>query len=405
MADADGDQLHSLGVAALGELTGDLLPFWHRLVDPQHGGHFASMTNAGVVDPAGPKSTVFVARILWTMSEAWRVLRSETSLAQAEHAKRFLLGSLRDRAEGGFFWTVRHDGTPLDTGKHVYAHAFAIYGLSAFAAATGDGEARSEALETFATLEARARRDLGYAEAFDRAWRPIDNQRLQSGGVVGARTMNTHIHLVEALTPLVAIAEDGRPRAALEALHRLVLDRFIETEGCFAHSVLDERLVPLGGPISMGHDIETAWLLDASADALADAALSAETRAAARRLAQSAAAFGYCGERGFLTERSQDGLVDPWRVWWSQAEAVVGLVNEYQRAGDRQALDQAGMLWSYIERAILDRQGGEWFWRVDPDGRPDRSRRKVEPWKEPYHQARACFELIRRSGVAPGFVV
>ncbi len=404
MAEGD-DQLRRLGVAALGELTGDLLPFWHRLADRAHGGHLASVTNDGVVDPTGPKSTVFVARILWTMSEAWRVFRSDTSLAQAEHAKRFLLDRLRDHGEGGFFWSVRHDGTPLDTGKHVYAHAFAIYGLTAFAVATGDGEARAEALQTFATLETRARRDRGYAEAFDRAWRPIDNQRLQSGGVVGARTMNTHIHLVEALTPLLAIAEDGRPRAALEALHRLILDRFLENEHRFAHSVLDERLEPLGGPISMGHDIETAWLLDASADALGDAALSTETRVAARRLAQSAAAFGYCGERGFLTERSQSGLVDPWRVWWTQAEAVVGLVNEYQRAGDRQALDRAATIWGYIERAILDRAGGEWFWRVDAEGRPDLTRRKVEPWKEPYHQARACFELIRRSGVEPGLAL
>ncbi len=122
-----------------------------------------------------------------------------------------------------------------------------------------------------------------------------------------------------------------------------------------------------------------------------DPALKAETRAAASRLAGFAARSGWRGEAGFLAERPRlPGFGPRWRIWWAQAEAVVGFVSEFQRAGDVAALARAEAVWRYIGRHIKDHAGGEWFWRVDVRGRPDPAMPKVSPWKEPYHQARAC---------------
>lgn len=392
-------RLAALGKAARNALEDDLLPFWHRMEDRAHGGHFAAMSHDGVVDRKGPKSTVFVARILWTISEAGRSLGSASSIEQARHAARFLLDRLADRETGGFFWSVTHDGRPQETDKHLYAHAFAIYGLSAFAAATGSAEAHDAAVETFGLIEDRARTARsGYREAFDRLWRPIDNGRLAPGHAGAARTMNSHLHLLEAYTALAALTGEETHRSALADLLDLILRRFLAPGGTHAFSMLDDKLSPLAGPISMGHDIETAWLIDAAADVVGDAALSGRTRTASDALIRSASEFGYCGGRGFLTERGPDGTVDPWRVWWVQAEAVVGFVNAFQRTGDEAMLARAEVIWDYAERVMRDRRLGEWHWRVDATGRPDHRKPKVEPWKEPYHQARACLELMRRSG-------
>lgn len=392
-------RLAALGRAASDALENDLLPFWHRMEDRAHGGHFAAMSHAGVIDRKGPKSTVFVARILWTMSEAGRSLGSASSIEQARHAARFLLDRLRDRESGGFFWSVTHDGRPHETDKHLYAHAFAIYGLSAFAAATGSAEAHDAAAETFALVEDRARTARsGYREAFDRMWLATDNRRLSAGRAGASRTMNAHLHLMEAYTALAALTGAENHRAALADCLDLILRRFLAPGATHAYAMLDDGLTPLDGPISMGHDIETAWLLDAAADVIGDAALSARARSASDALTLNASEFGYCGARGFLAERAMDGTVDPWRVWWVQAEAVVGFVNAYQRTGDEAMLARAEILWDYIERVMRDRRLGEWHWRVDAKGRPDPKKPKVEPWKESYHQARACLELMRRSG-------
>ncbi len=54
-------------------------------------------------------------------------------------------------------------------------------------------------------------------------------------------------------------------------------------------------------------------------------------------------------------------------------------------------------MWRYIQEHLVDRRpGGEWFWRLDENNRPDREKPIVEPWKCPYHNGRMCLELIRR---------
>jgi mannobiose 2-epimerase len=45
---------------------------------------------------------------------------------------------------------------------------------------------------------------------------------------------------------------------------------------------------------------------------------------------------------------------------------------------------------------MVDRAGGEWFWRVRTDGTVDRGEPKVSEWKGPYHTVRMCLEMMRR---------
>ena len=146
---------------------------------------------------------------------------------------------------------------------------------------------------------------------------------------------------------------------------------------------------------SYGHDIESSWLIDWGCVLLGDAALSAKITAINSDLARSVYAHAY-RDHSLLNE-CERGVDNTTRVWWVQAEAVLGFVNEYQKSGDPKYRDAAAGIWHYITEKILDkRPGGEWFWSVDANGVPASRQPIVEPWKCPYHNGRMCMELIRR---------
>lgn len=93
------------------------------------------------------------ARILWTFSAAFRLLKKPEYLETATRAKRYLLDFFYDKQYGGIFWELNADGTPSDAKKQIYALGFAIYGLSEYARATGDREALEYAVRLFEVIE------------------------------------------------------------------------------------------------------------------------------------------------------------------------------------------------------------------------------------------------------------
>ena len=98
-----------------------------------------------------------------------------------------------------------------------------------------------------------------------------------------------------------------------------------------------------------------------------------------------------------MLNECERGVDDTTRVWWVQAEAVLGFVNECAKSGDAKYAAAAADIWQYIVDNLVDRRpGGEWFWRLDAHGVPDAQKPIVEPWKCPYHKGRMCLELMRR---------
>jgi mannobiose 2-epimerase len=369
---------------------GNILPFWLKLEDRERGGHFGLMSFDGAIDRNGPKSAVFVARILWFFSEIHRVMRHPEARGQAVRTKRFLLDHLMDADDGGLFWSVSADGCLLEGDKHLYAQAFGIYSLSAHARAFTDDEAATHALRLFRKIVDRASTGTGFVEAFDRHWQEIHNRRMSAD--FASRTFNTHLHLLEAFTSLTILDVDPGPRMALAALLRLILGRFLAPDRTHSYAFLTEDLAPMPGLRSFGHDIEASWLIDAAAEVLGDPELATKARAAASKLARSSTAAAQMDDGGFILEPG-----NPWRIWWVQAEALVALVNEAERSGSTDHVARAERLWSYVVTSLKDPVNGEWHSQLDGAGRPDRSRPKVDSWKEPYHQGRACLELIERS--------
>lgn len=374
-------------------LENNILPFWsERMVDTEHGGFYGRIDGHNILHPQAEKGAVLNARILWTFAGATRILHRMPYRILAARAKDYLLTRFIDLQYGGVYWSLNADGSPLDTKKQTYAIAFAIYGLAEYYRATQDQEALDAAIRLFEDLEAHAYansqepRANGYIEALTRDWQPIADMRLSESDENGSRTMNTHLHVLEAYTNLFRVWKDERVAHQLRVLIDIFANRLFNPETGHLGLFFDDEWKPLNEKIgkcenkfSPGHDIEAAWLLREALLVLGDQELLQQTLPVCRRLAVAA----------------RDGILKETQ-WWCYAEAVVGYVDQYQDIHDPHQWQMAEKALAFIESHLLDCEQGEWFWSVLPDGTPDRNNDKAGFWKCPYHNSRMCYELLER---------
>lgn len=382
------------------ELTEGILPYWMlRTLDDQHGGFVGAIDSHNVPDWSAPKSAVLNTRILWTFAAAQRVLDDERYAPFAQRAAEYVRERFIDHENGGVYWMLDATGRVLDARKHVYAQAFAIYGLSEHYRASGSRESLADAVALFELLDGHARDDEvgGYREAFSADWRPLEDARLSDVDVNAARSMNSHLHILEAYANLYRAWPDAILAGRLRALIDVILEHIIDVRTGHVHAFFDESWWPMPHDISFGHDIETSWLLLDAADALGDPLLRHRTRAVAIRLAEVVLAEGYDAEHGgIFYALSDDGRLDTDKEWWPQAEAIVGFVNAYEETSQAKFLGAACKTWEFTRRNIVDHDAGEWHRRVTRDGAVRPEHEKVGPWKCPYHNSRACLEMISR---------
>lgn len=379
-------------------LRGTLLPFWMKLRDTAYGGYYGFMGGDLKVVPAAEKGCILNSRILWFFSNAYLALQDESLRPYAEHAYRFLMEHCMDKKEGGVFWSVAYDGTPFDTTKHTYNQAFAIYALSSYYDAFHDEEALKAALELFRLIELKCRDEVGYKEAQSREFFAVSNEKLSENGVMADRTMNTLLHVFEAYTELYRVS--GRQAAAerLKWMLDTIAGKIYNPEKKRQEVFFDNEMHSLIDLHSYGHDIETAWLIDRGVALLKDEAYQKKMRPLTEALEDTVYQAAYYSHS--LANECERGAVNELRIWWVQAEAVVGFYNAWQKRPQEEKFFEASKdIWNFIKEHVADaRVGGEWFWCTDKDGTPDKGRPIVEPWKCPYHNGRMCMELMRRSG-------
>jgi len=388
------------------DLTANILPFWaQRGFNPATGGLVGVVTNDLRVFPDVPQHSVLAARVLWTFAEAQRLVPDPRWLEAGRRALALIQGPFWDGENGGVFWNLHPDGAPLSDRKQVYAQAFALYGLVAWHRATGEAAALERAQDIFHLLEGHARdRALGgYVEALSRTWTPLEDMRLSEKDLNSPKSYNTLLHVLEAYTVLARVWPDPSVREALRALLTICLDKLV-TEKPFPHCELffDMAWHTLLPKISYGHDIEASWLFWEAAVALGDEALTARTKRVALDLADAVLAHGIDADGAVLYDGDASGPLNTDKHWWPQAEAVVGFLNAWQIGGKPQHLDAALRAWEFIEAKVIDPVHGEWFALLDRNGHvmPDYpihpESHKIGPWKCPYHNARACMEVMRR---------
>ena len=377
-------------------LVSKIVPFWRDLKDEAHGGFYGFMGADLSVEQKAVKGCILNSRILWFFANSYLTLKEEPLLADAKHAYRFLRDSCVDKEYGGVFWSVNYDGTPADTTKHIYNQAFAVYALSSYYDATGEEEALKLAMDLFSLIEEKGFDEGGYKEALDRSFAPTENDKLSENGVIADRTMNTLLHVFEAYTELYRVNKDERVKAKLLWILETFRNKVYNPARHRQEVFFDNEMNSIIDLHSYGHDIETAWLLDRGIAVLEDEAYAGEWAPIVADLISEVYKTAYYNNS--LSNECENGTVDKKRVWWVQAEAVVGFYNQYQKEpGHKEYLDAAKNIWNFIKAYVIDpREGSEWFMHVDDNGVPEADKPIVEPWKCPYHNGRMCMEIIRR---------
>jgi mannobiose 2-epimerase len=393
-------EIKNLAAQARDHLFGHILPFWcGPAVDHRNGGWMAWLANDLTPDRTQPKGLIVHARILWAFSAAHQAQPDPTYAAMAARAFDFLMSRFWDTQHGGAFWRLNDVGTVLDDSKKIYGQAFCIYALAEYHRAFGNAAALARAREFFELIERHAHdaRFGGYLEVCQRDWSAAGAEaRLSDKDMNEKKSMNNHLHVLEAYTTLYRVWREPRVAERLRELIELFLTKILDAQTLHLHHFFDEQWNVRSDTYTFGHDIEATWLLCEAAEELGDAELVARVRRVALSMAEVTLNEALTPEGALCYEGKAGQIIDAGRECWPQAEALVGFVNAYELSRDEKFFAAAQRVWNYIQERLVDRVHGEWFWRINPDGQPDATLPKVSEWKGPYHATRACLEIARR---------
>jgi mannobiose 2-epimerase len=383
---------------ALSDELESILHFWMtETIDEINGGYTGKIDNDGNIDQFADKGSVLNARILWTFSAAYNATKNGAYLDFASRAFNYIRERFIDETFGGIYWTVTYNGNLSETKKQVYAQAFAIYACSEYFKATGNMLAKSMAIDLFKLIEKHSYDVVngGYFEAFTREWKEIDDQRLSEKDANEKKTMNTHLHILEAYSTLYAIWPDNYLKEKITHLLDIFYHKIINQNNWHLHLFFDEQWNVKGDHISYGHDIEASWLLQEAAEAIHDNYQTEKFKEAALKMAD-ATFEGIDKDGGLWYEyKPTEKILIKEKHWWPQAEAIVGFINAWQISTEEKYLQAATNNWQFVQQHILDAKKGEWFWGVN-ENYSTMLEDKAGLWKCPYHNSRACLEVMKR---------
>ncbi|WP_324720324.1 AGE family epimerase/isomerase [Salinimicrobium sp. HB62] len=379
----------------------NIIGYWKNFsIDEANGGFVGQRDyyNREILEAS--KGIILNTRLLWTFSAVanHKKERSGELGSLADRAYQYLKKAFKDDIFGGVFWEVDFRGNVINRRKQIYAQAFTIYSLSEYYLLSEEKEALEWALELFELIEKYAREweFNGYLEAFQEDWSPIEDMRLSEKDKNSAKTMNTHLHILEAYTTLYKVSKSEKVKAALENLTELFLEKFYNPKIQHFQLFFDNEWNREGNLVSYGHDIETIWLMIEAAKASGNQDLIDRTKAIAVPVAKTFIEEGYIPGKGVINEKDLDsGEVDTDRHWWQQAEAMVGLQYAYQISGEEKFRKVMLDIWKFTRKNMIDHENGEWFFRINENNLPYKQEDKLGMWKCPYHNSRACMVLTQ----------
>lgn len=389
----------------------DLTKWFPRAVDDKNGGFLENFREDWSPGRTGEKSIVYQARLTWLAAAAAERYPQQRGayLTYSRHGVAQLADKQWDKEHGGFFWAVDDSGKPTrDHGseKHAYGNAFGIYAAAAGYHATHDAAALDLAKKAFTWLDAHAHdaEHGGYHEALTVDGKPITSADGQSrpadaiGTKYGQKSMNTHIHLLEALTTLNEVWPDPLVKKRTREVFDIVLTKIYDEPG-IQHMFFAPDWKPVPGVDSFGHDIETGYLLVEAAAALGIPD-DKPTWAAARKLVDHALAVGFDQTHGgFYNEGTVEGKdLRTEKIWWVEAEGLNALLLMHDRFGAEtpKYWDAFVKQWDFIAKHQIDPTHGGWYPTVSQDGKPSPNRAKSDRWTEGYHQGRAMLNVVER---------
>ena len=387
------------------QLFGHILPFWcGPALDRERGGWMGWLSNDLKPDRTQPKGLIVNSRILWAFSAAHRERPEKLFRQMADRAFDYVMNRFWDPQHGGAFWRLDDAGRVLDDSKKIYGQAFYIYALAEYHRAFGVPAALVRAKELFELIERHAHdpRHGGYLEVCRRDWSEAGPEaRLSDKDMNEKKSMNNHLHLLESWTNLYRFWKEPRVAERLRELVQLFEQRILDPGTKHLNHFFDEEWRVRSDSYTFGHDIEATWLLCEAAEVLGDPAVRQRAEAFALPIAEVVLQEGIDADGALRYEGKGGQIIDGGKECWPQAEAVIGFLNAFQISRDEKFLEATQRVWDFIENQLVDRVRGEWFWRIKPEGGVDTTLPKVSEWKGPYHGTRMCLETLHRLRAVP----
>jgi len=394
------------------ELHEDILPYWMKYgVEKAGHGFYGAVDLDGNPVLTANKTSVLNARILWTFSAAAMLEGNKDYGAIADKAFRVVTEDFEDKEFGGYYMELSPDNKVANDIKHTYAQAFVIYALCKYYEFRPLESVMQKIREFFNLLEEKTKDpdNIGYRESFTRDWKINDKNRMADNNE--PKSMNTHLHVMEAWAALYKVWKHPKVEQRLTELMNLFLDKIIRENGHFG-IFFDEAFNETDsskGTCSFGHDIEGSWLLLEAAEILGNKMILEKMRTVAVKMVDNIERVAVDKDGGLFLESTRFGShVKTNKHWWQQAETLVGFMNAFELTGDLKYWNTVKLSWKFIDTYLIDHQRGEWFTKVnrlgvpfltEPENDPSpyyRNDWKIDPWKCPYHNGRAMMELIKR---------
>ena len=397
MQNAKLDRLYKL---AVDDLTKVILPWWEKYtVDEENGGFYGAVNNDNIPDKEHSKFITLNARLIWTFSSVYRVLGDEKYLKLAKRAYDYFVAHFYDRKNGGWYSRVDYKGNCIDDSKYIYGNAFAIYGLAEYARTTGDKEALRLAMETRDKLEQFVYDPVykGYYESTFANWKVNPWGRGVNRSPSDIKTMNTHLHMLEAYTCLARVDDSPKTRASLRQQLYVMLNKIVDRDSHHYFYFQDRAWNPTTPEISFGHDIEGSWLMMECAEVLGEPEAHHAARDTCVNIARACYDQGW-QEDGFMVSEydPRTGHASDHVSWWEHNETVVGFLNAWEMTGEEKFLDAANKTFDFINNTFVDHEKGGWLAILDPDRVTPRTIHKCSDAICPYHNCRMDMEIIER---------
>jgi mannobiose 2-epimerase len=394
------------------ELYGNILPYWMKYgVEKDGHGFYGAVDLDGNPVLSANKTSVLNARILWTFSAAAMINGISEYAEIADKAYSVITEDFEDKELGGYYMELSSDNKVANDIKHTYAQAFVIYSLCKYYEFRPLESVMQKIQELFTLLEDKTKdiENIGYRESFTRDWKIYGENRMADNNE--PKSMNTHLHVLEAWAALYKIWKDPKVELRLTELMYLFLDKIIRENGHFGiffNEAFDEA-ESSKGICSFGHDIEGSWLLWEAAEILGNKDILDKMRLMSVKMVDKIERVAVDKDGGLFLESTRFGShVKTNKHWWQQAETLVGFMNAYELTGDKKYWNTVKLTWSFIDTYLIDHQKGEWFTKLNRLGEPYliepaddpspyyRNDWKIDPWKCPYHNGRAMMEMIQR---------
>ncbi|MDG5788005.1 AGE family epimerase/isomerase [Evansella sp. AB-P1] len=381
------------------ELSEHILPFWKKHAvdeysDGFHDYYFYDLS----INKESEKACILHSRILWSFSAAYSRYLLDEDLVVAKRAYNYIKNYFWDNEFGGLLWSLDEDGMVLETRKHIYNQAFGINAMTEYYKATEDKDALEISKKLTKLIEKHSYDQVngGYFEAFDQSWNKAEDLRLSNKDMSVPKTMTTHLHLLEAYWNLYQVWEDTELKEKIDRLFQVVVEKMFNEKSSHFILFFNEQWEPQSEVISYGHDMEGSWMLSQIAEGLDKKEYKEKVDSIVEKTVNVCISEALQEDGSLAYEGLNDRIIDYDRVWWVQAESIVAFLNAYQLTKNDDYLTYFHKTWNYIKDYFIDPTHGEWYWKLSKDNEVDKSMPIVEPWKGPYHNSRACMEVIDR---------